>query len=62
MRIIYAHEKASLEIPQRLPSSQAREVVSEKIRRWQEDAREAIESHNRFIAEHGIWSEKYRDW
>jgi antitoxin CcdA len=30
--------------------------------KWREENREAIESYNRFIAKHGIWSEKYRKW
>lgn len=34
----------------------------ERIRRFQEENREAIESYNRFIKKHGIWSEKYRKW
>jgi post-segregation antitoxin (ccd killing protein) len=34
----------------------------ERIRRFTEEHRDAIEAHNRFIVEHGIWSEKYRSW
>jgi antitoxin CcdA len=34
----------------------------ERIKRFQEEHREAFESYNRFIEEHGIWSEKYRSW
>ena len=30
--------------------------------KWQEENREALEAHNRFIEEHGIWSKKYRSW
>src|SRR5437762_158451 len=47
------------------------QVLEEELRRltkkareakWQEENREAFESHNRFIEKHGIWSEKYRSW
>ena len=34
----------------------------ERIRMFQDESREAVESHNRFIEEHGIWSKKYRSW
>jgi antitoxin CcdA len=37
-------------------------VRAEKVKCWQEESREAIKSYNRFIAEHGIWSKKYRSW
>jgi antitoxin CcdA len=37
-------------------------VREEKIRRFQDESREAIESHNKFIEENGIWSEKLRTW
>ena len=47
------------------------QVLEEELRKltkkaretkWQEENREAFESYNRFIAEHGIWSEKHRRW
>jgi hypothetical protein len=37
-------------------------TVSQAVKTWQEENREAIESYNRFIAEHGIWGKKYRSW
>jgi antitoxin CcdA len=37
-------------------------VKEERIRRFTEENRDAIDSYNRFIEEHGIWSEKYRNW
>ncbi len=37
-------------------------TLQQKTDRWSEEHKEAIESHNRFIEEHGIWSEKYRSW
>ena len=35
-------------------------VRKERTRRWQEENREAIEAHNRFVEEHGIFSERLR--
>jgi len=46
----------TLEDELRKRTQQAREA------KWQEENREAFEAHNRFIAKHGIWSEKYRSW
>ena len=35
-------------------------VTAEKTRRWQEEHRDAIDAHNRFVERHGIFSAKYR--
>lgn len=35
-------------------------IRRERTRRWQEDNREAIEAHNRFVEEHGIFSDRLR--
>jgi len=51
-----------INLSQTLEEELRKRVKEEKIRRWSEDNKEAIESHNRFIEEHGIWSEKYRSW
>jgi antitoxin CcdA len=40
--------------------SQAFEDTSRE--RTKEEHKEAIEAHNRFIEENGIWSEEYRNW
>jgi antitoxin CcdA len=37
-------------------------VTEEKTRRWQEEHREAIDAHNRFIEKHGIFGAKSRSW
>ena len=37
-------------------------VRQAKIDRWSEENKEAIDSYNRFIEKHGIWSEEYRKW
>ena len=37
-------------------------VAAERQRRWMEDNRAAIESSNRFVAEHGLWSDGLRQF
>ena len=60
---ILAEAKAmGINLSQTLEDELRKRVKEEKVRRWSEDNKEAIESHNRFIEEHGIWSEKYRSW
>jgi post-segregation antitoxin (ccd killing protein) len=34
----------------------------ERIKRFKEEFREAAESYNCFIAEHGLWGQEYRKW
>jgi antitoxin CcdA len=51
-----------LNLSQTLEDELRRKVHDEKVRRFKEESREAIESYNRFIEENGIWSEKYRTW
>ncbi len=60
---ILAEAKAmGINLSQTLEDELRKQVKQEKIRRWSEENKEAIESHNRFIEKHGIWSEKYRSW
>jgi len=35
-------------------------VRAAKAERWYEENREAIEAHNRWVAEHGTFGDKYR--
>ncbi len=51
-----------INLSQTLEDELRKKVREEKIRRFNEEHREAIEAHNRFIDEHGIWSEKFRTW
>ena len=51
-----------INLSQTLEDELRKRVKEEKIRRWSEDNKEAIDSYNRFIEKHGIWSEKYRKW
>jgi antitoxin CcdA len=60
---LLAEAKAlGLNLSRTLEDELRRMVHDEKVRRFKEESREAIESYNRFIEENGIWSEKYRTW
>ena len=37
-------------------------IRQERARRWQEDNRAAIEAHNRFVEEHGAFSDRLRQF
>lgn len=60
--IVREAKAMGLNLSQTLEDELRKQVREEKIRRFQEEHKEAIESHNRFIQEHGIWSKKYRSW
>ncbi|MGA7674691.1 MAG: type II toxin-antitoxin system CcdA family antitoxin [Rhizomicrobium sp.] len=62
MEILAEAKAMGINLSQTLEDELRKRVKEEKIRRWSEDNKEAIESHNRFIEKHGIWSEKYRSW
>lgn len=60
--ILAAAKEQGINLSQTL-EDELRKLTSEaRARKWAEENREAIESYNRFIAKHGIWSEKYRKW
>jgi antitoxin CcdA len=60
---ILAEAKAmKINLSQTLEEELRKRVQDERVRRFQEEHREAFEAHNRFIEEHGIWSKKYRSW
>ena len=60
---ILADAKAlGINLSQVLEDELRKRAKEEKTKRWREENREAIESYNRFIAEHGIWGKKYRSW
>jgi len=60
---ILAEAKAmKINLSQTLEDELRKRVQDERVKRFQEEHREAMESHNRFIEKHGIWSKKYRSW
>lgn len=60
---LLAEAKAlGLNLSQTCEEALRQKVREEKIRRFQDESREAIEAHNKFVEENGIWSEKLRTW
>jgi antitoxin CcdA len=60
---ILAEAKAlGINLSHTLEEGLRKRVREEKCRRFSDEHREAIEAHNKFIDEHGIWSEKLRTW
>ena len=55
-------KKMSINLSQTLEDALRKRTQDERDRRFQDEHREAIEAHNRFIEKHGIWSKKYRSW
>jgi len=37
-------------------------VRRRRAEQWLKDNREAIQAYNRYVEEHGIWSDEYRTW
>jgi antitoxin CcdA len=37
-------------------------VRRHRAEQWLKDNREAIQAYNRYVEEHGIWSDEYRTW
>jgi antitoxin CcdA len=60
--ILSVAKDLKINLSQTLEDELRRLTREERIRRFQEEHREAIEAHNRFIEKHGIWSQKYRSW
>jgi antitoxin CcdA len=55
-------KRLGMNISQVLEDELRKRVAEEKTRRWQEENRETIEAHNRFIEKHGIFGEEFRNW
>jgi antitoxin CcdA len=58
--ILAAAKAQGINLSAALENELRRLTNEERIKRFQEEHREAFESYNRFIEDHGIWSEKYR--
>jgi len=52
----------NINLSQTLEDALRKRTQDERDRRFQDEHREAIEAHNRFIEKNGIWSKKYRSW
>jgi antitoxin CcdA len=51
-----------INLSQTLEAALQVELKKEKERRWLEENRAAIEAYNREIAEHGLFSDAFRDY
>ena len=52
----------NINLSQTLEDALRKRTQDARDRRFQDEHREAIEAHNRFIEKNGIWSKKYRSW
>src|SRR5258705_13838640 len=60
--ILAAAKAQGINLSQALEEELRRLTKKARETKWQEENREAFESHNRFIEKYGIWSEKHRSW
>ena len=60
--VLAAAKAQKINLSQTLEDELRRRTEDARLQSWQHKNRDALESHNRYIAEHGIWSEKYRGW
>jgi antitoxin CcdA len=60
--ILAAAKAQGINLSQTLEAALREQTQEAREAQWREENREAIESHNRFIEKHGIWSRKYRRW
>src|SRR2546421_1281953 len=60
--ILAAAKARGINLSQMLEDELRKRTQAAREAKWQEENREAFESHNRFIEKYGIWSEKYRSW
>jgi|SRR6185312_13364090 len=60
--ILKAAKEMKINLSQAFEATLRSLTKEERIRRFSEENREAIESYNRFIEKNGIWSKKYRKW
>ncbi len=61
-KLLVEAKALGINLSQTLEDELRKKVREENVRRFNEEHREAIEAHNKFIDEHGIWSEKFRTW
>ena len=60
--VLASAKQLSLNLSQILEDELRRRVTEEKTRRWEEQNRDALEAHNRFIDKYGIFGEEFRNW
>lgn len=60
--VLAAAKAQRINLSQALEDELRKRTEEARARAWRDENRAALESHNRYIAENGIWSEKYRGW
>ena len=60
--ILKTAKEMGINLSQTLEDELRRLTKEAREAKWRDDNREAIQSRNRFIEKHGIWSKKYRTW
>jgi len=58
--LLQAARELDLNLSQEFERHLAEVVRKKRAEQWLIDNREAIEAYNRFVAEHGLWSDEYR--
>jgi len=54
--------KLNINLSQEFENHLVEVVRKHRAERWLLDNREAIEAYNKFVEEHGIWSDEFRAW
>ena len=60
--ILRAAKEQGLNLSQILEDELRKRTKEAREEKWRAENREAIEAHNRFIQEHGIFGEEFRNW
>jgi antitoxin CcdA len=60
--ILAAAKAQGINLSQTLEDELRRKTEDARVKAWRNENRAALDSHNRFIDENGIWSDAYRSW
>ncbi len=60
--ILAAAKEQGINLSQVLEQELRKRTKEAREAKWREENREAIEAHNRFVEEHGIFGEEFRNW
>ena len=52
----------NINLSQEFETHLAEVVRKHRAEQWLKDNREAIDAYNRYVEEHGIWSDEFRTW
>ena len=60
--ILKVAKEMKINLSQAFEETLRKRTQDERVRRFQDEHREAFESYNRFIEKNGVWGKKYRKW